>query len=431
MLRSLRLHDVGPASDMHFKPGERLNAITGDNGLGKSFLLDLAWWSVTRTWAGTPILPQLDRDAAPVVDIEFAATTKTAKLKVAYDRAEQSWRFPAGKPGQPGLVVYARVDGDFAVWDSNRRFGGHDESVSGIPKGLVFSRQDVWDGLKLEGGKPICNGLLADWVTWQQTNSWEAVALAETLRLLSPAPDEILRPGRPTRADLLDARLIPTLEMPYGQDVPVTVASAGMKRVIALAYLLVWAWREHLEVSRYAGRPTAERMLLIIDEVESHLHPKWQRVILSSIVEAIAQLTNGGLSARPDRQMQVQYIVATHSPLVLASLEPLFDDRIDQLFELDLHRESGEVPTVVLEAPDFTRHGGADRWLMSEAFGLSSSSSVEAENAINAAAALFEQPRPDDAAIAVMEKRLSAVLADIDPFWARWRALIDARPSAA
>jgi hypothetical protein len=31
--------------------------ITGDNGLGKSFLLDVAWWALTRTWAGHPALP--------------------------------------------------------------------------------------------------------------------------------------------------------------------------------------------------------------------------------------------------------------------------------------------------------------------------------------------------------------------------------------
>src|SRR5262249_24091548 len=163
---------------------------------------------------------------------------------------------------QPGLVVYARVDGDFAVWDSNRRFGGKEEAESGVPQGLVFTRQQVWDGLQLNN-KPICNGLLADWVSWQQTNTWEFGALKLVLEALSPSKDEPVVPGLPARIDVLDSRQIPTLTMPYGQSVPVTVASAGMKRIIALAYLLVWAWREHIEVSRVAGRPTAERMLVI------------------------------------------------------------------------------------------------------------------------------------------------------------------------
>lgn len=27
-----------------------MTLITGDNGLGKSFLLDVAWWALTRRW---------------------------------------------------------------------------------------------------------------------------------------------------------------------------------------------------------------------------------------------------------------------------------------------------------------------------------------------------------------------------------------------
>jgi len=49
MLRKLHLKGVGPAKE--FGPvnfAKRLNFITGDNGLGKSFLLDTAWWVPTR-----------------------------------------------------------------------------------------------------------------------------------------------------------------------------------------------------------------------------------------------------------------------------------------------------------------------------------------------------------------------------------------------
>ena len=43
MLESLHLKNVGPAPEMRFEPAERLSLITGDNGLGKSFLLDISW----------------------------------------------------------------------------------------------------------------------------------------------------------------------------------------------------------------------------------------------------------------------------------------------------------------------------------------------------------------------------------------------------
>ena len=43
MLERLHLKNVGPAPYLRFEPAQRLNLITGDNGLGKSCLLDVAW----------------------------------------------------------------------------------------------------------------------------------------------------------------------------------------------------------------------------------------------------------------------------------------------------------------------------------------------------------------------------------------------------
>jgi hypothetical protein len=41
MLTYLKISNVGPSPIMELDLGERLNLITGDNGLGKSFLLDI------------------------------------------------------------------------------------------------------------------------------------------------------------------------------------------------------------------------------------------------------------------------------------------------------------------------------------------------------------------------------------------------------
>ena len=48
MLERLELENVGPAPKMALELAPRMNLITGDNGLGKSFLLDVAWWALTR-----------------------------------------------------------------------------------------------------------------------------------------------------------------------------------------------------------------------------------------------------------------------------------------------------------------------------------------------------------------------------------------------
>ena len=50
MIKHLKMSNIGPASKMELEFGKRLNLLTGDNGLGKSFLLDIAWWALTRRW---------------------------------------------------------------------------------------------------------------------------------------------------------------------------------------------------------------------------------------------------------------------------------------------------------------------------------------------------------------------------------------------
>lgn len=58
MLNYLKLRNVGPAPQLELELGPRINLITGDNGLGKSFLLDVAWRALTRTWSALPARPK-------------------------------------------------------------------------------------------------------------------------------------------------------------------------------------------------------------------------------------------------------------------------------------------------------------------------------------------------------------------------------------
>ena len=66
MLERIELENVGPAPEMALDLQRRLNLITGDNGLGKSFLLDVAWWALTRKWPPRPQpAPDLRLSGAP------------------------------------------------------------------------------------------------------------------------------------------------------------------------------------------------------------------------------------------------------------------------------------------------------------------------------------------------------------------------------
>jgi hypothetical protein len=416
MLNHLQLKNVGPAPSMELDFGQRLNLITGDNGLGKSFLLDIAWWAMTRKWpseinprltSGKKALPAGDKPSK--IGFSFTGKSRTEDYVSSYLPREEAWTGRQGRPANPGLVFYAMADGSFAVWDPARNYWRTQDGVDvqdRIPA-YVFSPSEVWDGLIGKDGKPLCLGLVMDWAGWQKENSSAFESLQAVLKAMSPSDKERLTAGDLTRISLDDARDIPTIRMPYGQDVAVLHASAGMRRVLALAYLLVWTWEEHCKAAKLLREEPTNQVVFLIDEVESHLHPQWQRQIIPALLAVARTLI---------KKAEVQIITATHSPLVMASIEPLFDTEKDAWFDLDLERKK-----VVLRQRDFEKHGSAAGWLISEAFDLQSGRAIEYEALVKKAATLLEQEHPSFEKIKKMNAQLVDALSPTDDFLFNWR----------
>ena len=117
---------------------------------------------------------------------------------------------------------------------------------------------------------------------------------------------------------------------------------------------------------------------------------------------------------------KVQLIAATHSPLIMASVEPFFDAQQDAWFDLDFERKK-----VVLRRRHFERRGDVENWLISEAFDLVSGRAIEYERLIGEASALLEEDEPADSRISKMHEKLVQALGPKDEFLFRWRAICD------
>jgi hypothetical protein len=427
MLKALRLTNVGPSPQMALALAPRLNLITGDNGLGKSFLLDVAWWALTRKWpqdlnanltSGYAARPT-DVSKKAAIELEVVSKTGSVRYESPYVADEQAWNGKAGRPWNPGLVVYALADGAFAVWDPARnswKKRGNVDVQERLPA-YVFSSKEVWDGLRMSvDGKPtqVSNGLVADWASWIREGKADAARMAAVLGLLAPAAGgETLEPGSGfARLSVNDVRDIPTVRMGYGQDVPILYASLGVRRIAALAYMLTWAWREHVVASKLLGQAPSSRVVMLFDEIEAHLHPRWQRAVVPALLEVVKTLTE-------DAGASVQLLAATHSPLVLASVEPLFDTAQDKLFSLDL--QDG---LVGLTEQPWAMQGDVINWLVSGSFGLRQARSLEGEMAVEAAEAWMRgEVTALPAGLATKEAihaELMRVLAGHDAFWPRW-----------
>lgn len=99
--------------------------------------------------------------------------------------------------------------------------------------------------------------------------------------------------------------------------------------------------------------------VVLIDEVEAHLHPRWQRELPAWLTRHFPAL---------------QFIVTTHGPLIAQSA-----DR-DGIFVLPMPDEGDRTPRKLSSAEcDAIRLGRADHTLLGAAFGLGSTRSLAAE----------------------------------------------------
>ena len=184
-----------------------------------------------------------------------------------------------------------------------------------------------------------------------------------------------------------------------------------MRRILALTYFLVWAWYEHRVAAEILEKQPENRFVVLFDEPETHLHPKWQRTLLPSLLAAVNRL-RGAAGGAP------QVLVATHSPLVTASVEPIFDPAQDDLLQLHTSKRG-----ISLSQGHWAAQGDATSWLVSETFGLDQARSLDAEVAIEAAEAFMRGERNLPKGLANRDEihaELQKLLPAHDKFWARW-----------
>ncbi len=97
--------------------------------------------------------------------------------------------------------------------------------------------------------------------------------------------------------------------------------------------------------------------VILIDEVDMHLHPEWQQVVIASLTEAFPKL---------------QFIVTTHSPQVLSTV----DAESIRLIHHEVDTETGQLRSVV-ERPDVQCRGVASADVLANLMGVDPIPEVE------------------------------------------------------
>ena len=149
----------------------------------------------------------------------------------------------------------------------------------------------------------------------------------------------------------------------YGS-IPFSQLSLGSR--IAFALVVDMAWRM-LQKYPDSENPLAEPGIILVDEIDLHLHPRWQREIRTYLTQHFPN---------------VQFIVTAHSPLMA-------QDALDANL-IVLRDEGGHV--VIENDPLAVRGWRIDQILTSELFGLPTSRRLEIEKLILERKGILEKP---------------------------------------
>ena len=180
-----------------------------------------------------------------------------------------------------------------------------------------------------------CSELVLRRIQSNGVNIKEFLELIDDILMLSPGSTELSSTGI-------------TISGPWGKYMPLGSVGDGYRSTLAwIVDFLGWALFQQQNILRrddIAG-------IILVDELEQHLHPTWQRNIIRIMQSQFPK---------------TQFLATSHSPLCASGLADL-DDEICELVLLASSEEEGPVTSEIITSLRGLR---ADQVLTSKAFGF-------------------------------------------------------------
>jgi predicted ATPase len=351
-----------------------VNVILGDNGSGKSTLLRAIAMGVLAPSLGDSGYRPDSMVRRTVAD--SAAKLGSATVKMALD--PQDWPATArNAPDAPDgehvtLTGEIVTRGDFEAfnWKNSRKLSVityltdvfyAKESAAFFLVGYGATRRvelsERFDPFSRDKARSPryarVAGLFEDQVTLVPLASWLPAFKQENKGRYTQLVN-LINKLLPENCRLADLQSIPDKQPDYlfemnGTRVPFSALSDGFKAYIG--------WVGDMLYHVYMNSPKKKKLVenhgvVLIDEIDLHLHPAWQRTVLPTLSTALPN---------------VQFIVTTHSPLVVGSLEAA------NLFVL----EQTDKGAIVTQRPEKVHGASAEQILLSPYFGLDSTRSAD------------------------------------------------------
>jgi predicted ATP-binding protein involved in virulence len=353
-IKSLRVQNFKCFEDKSFEFSEGFNLIVGDNGTGKTAVLDALQLAVANYFAGLKMdFPVIEKRLVRVTKHEFENTNTfesqypchvTAEANIFLSSQTQEQTFPQsvdfsqsayeeswGLVTPKGMAFTNQIrkgvqNGEhltlpvISSYSTARLWLKKQDLIEKNTQPLLFDPEVTTPSSRLDGYKNALDVAISNksWLKWFMR--MELISLQErkplkTFEAVKQAVQTCLE-----SCDLLyfDVKRGEPVARIQGNLLPFSLLSDGQRSMLAMVADIAYRMAQlnpHLVENVALETPG----VVLIDELDLHLHPKWQRKVVDNLRRAFPK---------------VQFFATSHSPFIIQSLQQNIE-RPDKLIDLN------------------------------------------------------------------------------------------------
>lgn len=340
-LRRIEMTNIGPFPRLELDLQSDWNVILGDNGVGKSSVLK----AIAACFCGKDVEPYAGRL------VRAGEPSGTIVLKTAQN--DYRMEIKATDYGKASVTVLPtrplEVEGMLALGFPALRAVSWDRPKSASPEGR--QRPTVEDLLPIVKGDPDPRlDRLKQWIVNLDSRiNYEKSRNGDDRyeRLLARFFDifNTVTPGMAIKFGRVNPSTREVTVVTADGEVPIEMISQGSVSLMGWIGILMQRLYEIYGEDKHTD-PVERYALVLIDEIDAHMHPEWQQTVVSHMSNIFKK---------------VQFIATTHSPLVVGGMKGR------QVLRFVRNQDGEAVP---VEVTDEMLVGRADQILTSRLFGM-------------------------------------------------------------